>query len=105
MTHNETRLTYNATPERMYIVRPATTDHAPHLQHLAQVAYNVTPETAFDWFHPDQYRSRMAAFAEGQYVAVDSANGQVVGFTSGMRFNFNPAVPFTEDWEHTTGYG
>ncbi len=97
----------NPSPERAYLVRPASPRHAPALQALAQVAYDVSPREAELWFNADQFQTRMAVFPEGQFVALERATGRVVGFTSGMRFQFrdDPAVPFIQNWYETTGYG
>lgn len=89
--------------EPTFIVKPAAPEHAEAIQTLAGIAYGIDAELAKDWFAADQYRSRVAHFPEGQYVAID--NGQVVGMTSSMRFQYNPEKTFAEDWDHTTGYG
>ncbi len=89
------------TPE----IIPATDAHLEQIQDLARIAYGVTPEIAADWFGADQYQSRIDHFPEGQLIALEAASGKVIGMTSSMRFHYNPELPFTEDWDHTTGYG
>ncbi|HVU14016.1 MAG TPA: hypothetical protein VHD90_22210 [Phototrophicaceae bacterium] len=84
---------------------PATTAHLGAIQALAGIAYSVTPEIAADWFGAEQYQSRIDHFPEGQLIALEAASGKVIGMTSSMRFYYNPERPFTEDWDHTTGYG
>ena len=86
-------------------VIPATAEYAEQIQQLAGEAYHVTPELAAEWFDADQYRSRIAHFPEGQFIALDDATGRVVGMTSSMRFHHNPEVTFLEEWERTTAYG
>ena len=86
-----------------FIVQPATADHAEAIQQLAGIAYGIDAELAKDWFAADQYRSRIAHFPEGQFVALD--NEKVVGMTSSMRFQYNPETTFLETWDQTSGYG
>ena len=86
-----------------FIVKPATAEHAEAIQHLAGAAYHIDAELAKDWFAPEQYRSRISHFPEGQFIALD--NDQVVGMTSSMRFQYNPEITFLEEWDRTTGYG
>ena len=84
---------------------PATTAHLQQIQELAGFAYGVTPEIAADWFGTEQYQSRIDHFPEGQLIALEANSGQVIGMTSSMRFHYTPELPFTEDWDRTTGYG
>ena len=86
-------------------VQPATTEQAEALKALAVKAYHTPAELAQDWFSTEEYTSRIERFPEGQFVAVDELTGEIVGMTSAMRFNFNPDVPFLENWQRTTGFG
>lgn len=87
------------------LVMPASEQHLDELQALAGEAYNIPQVDIESWFSTDQYRSRIEKFPEGQWIAQDKASGRVVGFTSGMRFDFNPHIPLLDSWENTTGYG
>ncbi len=51
------------------------------------------------------YRSQLANFADGHYVAVDGATDRVVGYTVAMRVDFDPAQPLLHSWYETTNYG
>jgi hypothetical protein len=86
-----------------FVIQPATPEHTEAIQVLAGLAYGIDAELSKDWFAPEQYRSRIDHFPEGQFIALD--NGQVVGMTSSMRFQYNGESTFHEDWDHTTGYG
>jgi len=92
------------TPEAITVI-PAAAGHTEQIQNLAGRAYGVDPKDVVEWFGADQYRSRIAHFPEGQFIALDNASGRVVGMTSSMRFQYNPEVTFLEDWDRTTGYG
>jgi len=87
--------------ERIVIV-PSKPHHANQMVELMCAAYNVTPEESYT---PDQFRSQIRTFPEGQFVAVDQETGRVVGLTVSMRMSFNPALPLLENWVETTNYG
>lgn len=86
-------------------VIPAQHKHIPALRALSLTAYHATADDAAHWYQPEEYCSRLTFFPEGQFVAVHADTDQIVGYTSGMRFHFDPGVPFTENWDETTGYG
>ena len=86
-------------------VIPAEPTHADALRALSLSTYHASAEDAVAWFKPDEYLSRMQFFPEGQFVAVHLPTQQLVGYTSGMRFHYDPSVSFHEDWDSTTGYG
>lgn len=97
---------YNAKPTTDTItVVPAKQMHTVELQYLAALSYDVPREEAEAEFNHALYGSRIDKFPEGQWVAMDNATGRVVGFTSGMRFNYNPALPMITNWDDVTGYG
>ncbi|MBK8020582.1 MAG: hypothetical protein IPK19_03905 [Chloroflexi bacterium] len=87
------------------LVAPASRRYTPAIQDLAGAAYGVSPELAADWFDPEQFRRRIEVFPEGQWIALEAMSERVVGFTSGMRIDFDPAVPLLDNWDTTTGYG
>lgn len=91
------------TEREQFVVQPAAPEHTEAIQVLAGMAYGIDAELAKDWFAPAQYRSRIAHFPEGQYIALD--NGQVVGMTSSMRFQYDGEATFLENWDRTSGYG
>ena len=97
---------YRQEPETAAIVViPAEHKHTPQIAQIAGAAYGVAPEQVDKWFSADQYAARINTFSEGQFVAIDTASDRVVGFTSSMRFEFDPSKPLIESWERTTGYG
>jgi hypothetical protein len=91
-------------PETITVI-PAKPEHSEPIQVLAGAAYGVDPILAKEWYDADQYLSRIRQFPEGQIIALDAANGEVVGMTSGMLFHYDPEVKFLENWERTTAYG
>ncbi|MEP7291794.1 MAG: hypothetical protein ABI835_08415 [Chloroflexota bacterium] len=95
------KIEYKERPQ--FTVVPATAEHAEAIQNLAGAAYHIDAELAKDWFAAEQYKSRIAHFAEGQFIALD--NDQVVGMTSSMRFQYSGESTFLEEWDRTSGYG
>lgn len=87
--------------ERIAIV-PSKPHHVDSMVELMCAAYNVSPEESYT---PDQFRSQIRVFPEGQFVAVDQDTGQVVGLTISMRMSYNPTQPLLENWAETTNYG
>lgn len=97
---------YRQLPETAAIaVIPAELKHTQQIAQVAGAAYGVAPEKVEKWFSADQYAARISTFPEGQFVAIDTASDRVIGFTSSMRFDFDPSTPPVESWERTTGYG
>lgn len=86
-------------------VLPATHERSVELQQLAMLAYEVSPQVAARYWSTKMFRARNEAFPEGQWMAVDTTTGKVIGYTSGMRFDFDRNAPLLETWERTTGYG
>lgn len=86
-------------------VIPAEPTHAYAMRALSLTAYYASTEEAALWYKPEEFMSRMQAFPEGQFVAVHLPTNEIVGYTSGMRFHYDPSTAFTETWDHTTGYG
>src|SRR5688572_20473860 len=87
-------------------ILPATPAHAPAMERVQRVVYDGSkgandPDTLYE----RHFLAQIAAFPEGQFVAVDSENGLVVGHTSGMLFHFDEGKPFTEAWVDTTDCG
>lgn len=96
-----------ATPTNAQTIRvvPASAEYADELTTLAGLAYHLTPQVAKRWYPADQFAARIRNYPDGQLMAVDSASGRVLGYTSAMRFDFDPSEPFLEDWGTTTEYG
>lgn len=86
-------------------VIPAEHHHAEALRTLSLSTYHTSAEDAELWYKPEEYISRMEFFPEGQFIAMHLPTQQIVGYTSGMRFHYDPSVSFHEDWDSTTGYG
>jgi hypothetical protein len=86
-------------------VIPAEPKHARALRALSLQTYHASAKDAAVWFQPEEYLSRIQMFPEGQFVAVQQSSGEIVGFTSGMRFHFDPTTPLLDSWDNTTGYG
>jgi len=87
--------------ERIVVV-PSKPEHVDQMVALLSAAYNVPIEQSYSL---DQFRSQIAIFPEGQFVAIDQDANRVVGLTISMRFNFDPAQPLLENWIETTNYG
>ena len=87
--------------ERIVVV-PSQPRHVNQMVELMSAAYNVPVEETYS---PDQFRSQIRIFPEGQFVAIDQATGRVVGLTISMRLSYNPTQPLLENWVETTNYG
>jgi hypothetical protein len=92
-------LSHRPTPQ--IVVVPTAAAHAEQMDALSALVYD----------HPlgnrvEEYRSAVQHFPEGLFVAVDeAAGGKVVGYTSSMRLDYDPANPLFEPWEQVTDYG
>lgn len=53
----------------------------------------------------DHFREHLRMFPEGQFIAIDTSTGRVVGMTVSMRVEFNPSQPLLDSWNATTNYG
>lgn len=84
------------------VIVPSKPHHVDQMVELMCAAYNVPPEETYT---PDQFRSQIRMFPEGQFVAVDPQTDRVVGLTISMRLNYDPAQPLLENWVETTNYG
>jgi GNAT superfamily N-acetyltransferase len=89
----------------IHILQAAPT-HVDAMVNVQRIVYegskfSTDPDTLFE----RHFYAQIAAFPEGQFIAVDGENGLVVGHTSGMLFHFDESKPFTEAWVDTTGYG
>jgi hypothetical protein len=81
------------------VVQPTTEQYVGQMDQLSRLVYGYT----FD--RTEEFRSQVRHFPEGQFIALDVETDQVVGYTSCMRLDFNPAEPLLESWADTTGYG
>jgi GNAT superfamily N-acetyltransferase len=87
-------------------VLPARPAHADALERLQYVVYREGETGAMpDSLKAHHFRAQVAAFPEGQFVAVERVTGRVVGHTACMRIDYDPARPFLDPWLVTTGGG
>jgi hypothetical protein len=87
------------------IVVPSAARYAAGIEQLQAEAYQADPHEWDDMITAEKALSQLVAFPEGQFVAVDTANDKVIGITTSMRIDFDPAQPFLEPWNATTDYG
>lgn len=96
----QTAATFTA---RQIVIRNTTPDDVQGMDKLSRLVYN------YDHFsRVDEFLSQIRIFPEGQFVALDVTTPdapQVVGYTSSMRLNFDPARPRFKPWADETGYG
>lgn len=88
---------------RQIIIQQTSTDHAEGMSWLSEAAYNYG-----GYSRVDEFISRVHIFPEGQFIALDVTRPnapQVVGFTSAMRMQWNPAAALLKPWAEETGYG
>jgi hypothetical protein len=83
------------------VIVPSHERYAEQMEELQSIAYAGDPEI----LHAEEFRSHLRHFPEGQFVAIDTATERVIGLTSGMRIDFNPAEDLRETWRATTGDG
>lgn len=83
-------------------VVPSQPQHVDQMIDVMCAAYGVS---ANETYSPDQFRSQIRVFPEGQFVAVDAASDRVVGLTISMRVDYQPELPLLESWVETTNYG
>ncbi len=81
------------------VVQPTTEQYVGQMDQLSRLVYG------YDFDRTSEFRSQVRRFPEGQFIALDVETDQVVGYTSCMRLDFNPAEPLLESWADTTGYG
>lgn len=88
------------------IITTCAADFVDELVNIQRVVYEGSKtEDSVDALHAEHFLSMIAAFPDGQFMAVDAATGRVVGHTASMRIGFDPTQPFVEPWVVTTGYG
>jgi GNAT superfamily N-acetyltransferase len=88
------------------LIVPNQPDFAEELELLQRAVYNGSKEDHHpDALHAEHFRSQVAIFPEGQFVAIDPLTGRIVGHTSSMLLHYDPSQPFTQPWVVTTDYG
>jgi len=98
--HRQTAATSTA---RQIVIQQTTAEHVHDMDKLSQLVYNYN-----HFSRVDEFLSQIRTFPEGQFVALDVSAPdapQVVGYTSSMRLNFDPARPRFKPWADETGYG
>lgn len=87
------------------VVMPTAEAYVDQLEELMYAGYELPRD--YDGFiiTADMFRSHIRVFPEGQYMAIDTTCDRVVGYTTSMRIQYDPAVPFVDTWFKTTGYG
>lgn len=86
---------YSETLQAGIIITEMKTAHAGQLENLQRRVFPMLAES--ELLHAAQYKKHVEIFPEGQFVALDGE--KVVGATSTIRYQFNPADP-----EHHTFY-
>ena len=81
-------------------VIPASARYAEQVEALQHAAYDDD-----DVINAEMFRSMVAHFPEGQFLAVETDTDTVVGLTSGMIIQFEPTEDLRESWKATTGDG
>lgn len=87
------------------IVVPSSPRYAAGIEHLQAEVYQADPHEWDDMITAEKALTHLQIFPEGQFVAVDTATDTVIGITTSMRIDFDPAQPFLEPWTTTTDYG
>lgn len=88
---------------RQIVIEPTSARYVEQMDRLSHLVYPHDTESRVE-----EFLSQIKHFPEGQFIALDitdPANPQVVGYTSSMRLQFNPAERLLSTWSHTTGYG
>ncbi|MDZ4764584.1 MAG: hypothetical protein SGI73_08525 [Chloroflexota bacterium] len=91
------------TNARQIVIQPTTARHAEQMNRLSTLVYSHA-----GYSRVAEFKSQAKLYPEGQFVAIDTTDPhhpRVVGYTSCMRLQFNPAEPLLESWSDTTGYG
>ena|SRR5215213_3736786 len=84
------------------VVVPSSAKYAEQMVDLMAAAYGCPPEETYT---PEQFRTQIRVFPEGQFIALDTRTDRVVGLTISMRVNFDPQHALLESWVETTNYG
>ena len=87
------------------VVIPSALEYAEEMQNLQFLIYEATPDDYGDCLTAAMFRQHVQVFPEGQFVALDSETGRVVGITASLRMRFDAERPFLESWTTTTGFG
>jgi GNAT superfamily N-acetyltransferase len=87
------------------IILPSSEAYADQMEALTGIVYGVDPRQDDYTFNADHYRQHVRVFPEAQFIALDTRNNQVVGLTSGMRTQHDPAHRHTESWWDAVGRG
>ncbi len=84
-------------------------EHFEGIAALDSAAYAFGEAAADDPYTSEmiaqQFLKSLEIFPEGQFVAIDTLTGAVVGKTQSMRYHYDPSHPMTDDWAHSTGDG
>jgi hypothetical protein len=88
--------------DERFVIVPSKPQYVNQMVDVMCATYNVSP---LETYHPDQFRSQIRVFPEGQFVALDRETGRVVGLTVSMRVDYQPEQPLLESWIETTNYG
>lgn len=87
------------------VVIPSSEAYADQLEDLQYIGYEVDRDTEDFIITADMFRNHIRVFPEGQFMALEVETDRVVGMTSSMRIQYDPAQPILEGWFKTTGYG
>ncbi len=87
------------------MIMPAQAQYAEQMESLLRHVYEVRDDEVVDDLNAAAYRHHIEIFPEGQLIALEVETDRVVGMSSNMRLNFDPAQPVLKPWLETVDYG
>ena len=87
------------------IVVPSALEYATQMEMVQRATYSIPEDEPVDILNADHFRSHIAIFPEGQFMALDPLTDQVVGTTTSMRTRFELSSPVLKPWEDAIDYG
>jgi hypothetical protein len=87
------------------MIMPAQAEYAEQMEALLRHVYEVRDDEVVDDLNAAAYRHHIEVFPEGQLIALEVETDRVVGMSSNMRLNFDPAQPVLKPWLETVDYG
>lgn len=84
---------------------PSSEAYFEQMEILNGVIYDCDPREDDTSFTVEHYRLHRDIFAEGQFIAVETATNRVVGMTSCMRTHHQPSIRHHDSWWSTIGDG
>jgi hypothetical protein len=87
------------------IIMPAQAEYAEQMEGLLRHVYEIPEDEVVTDLSAAAYRRHIEIFPEGQLIALEVETNRVVGTSSNMRLDFDPAQPVLQPWLETVGYG